>query len=64
MKRKRSKTVFCDDDGNKVKFFQLTSDSASMNFAACLKPEFNGGLELEGEQQAYVFQNSIIITFM
>lgn len=35
-----------------------------MNFAACLKPEFNGGLELEGEQQAYVFQNSIIITFM
>eukprot|EP00356_Strombidium_inclinatum_P000304 CAMPEP_0170512128 /NCGR_PEP_ID=MMETSP0208-20121228/66679_1 /TAXON_ID=197538 /ORGANISM="Strombidium inclinatum, Strain S3" /LENGTH=208 /DNA_ID=CAMNT_0010795727 /DNA_START=1145 /DNA_END=1768 /DNA_ORIENTATION=- len=35
-----------------------------MTFAACLKPEYNGNIELCDEQISYVFQNSIFINFL
>ena len=61
----RPVTVFCNDEGTKVKTFNLAADSAAMAYAACLKQEFlNIELDLEGEQQAYVFQNSLYISIL
>ena len=43
------------DKGRKTPEFRLAPDSANMCFAACLKPEFNGGIEMDGEAVATVF---------
>ncbi len=34
---------------------KLPGDSAAMTSAACLKPEYNGNIELDDEQISYVF---------
>lgn len=62
----RPVTVFCNDIGSsKVKCLSLSADSAAMAYAACLKKEYNNiELDLEGEQQAHVFQNSLYISLL
>mmetsp|Transcript_14419 Transcript_14419/g.24594 ORF Transcript_14419/g.24594 Transcript_14419/m.24594 type:complete len:263 (+) Transcript_14419:1074-1862(+) len=61
--RKRASSVFTDNS-TKVKSFKLPADSASMTFAACLKKELNGGIDVDEEQIAYVFQNSFFINLL
>ena len=48
-------------NSDKVLTFKLPADSAAMTFAACLKPKFNGNLQLRAIGRSDVFINSLIV---
>jgi hypothetical protein len=52
-----------NDKNDKVLEYKIPGDSVGMTYMACLKPEING-LYLDEEQVSYVFQNSVIISFL
>ena len=52
-----------NDKNDKVLEFKLPADSAGMTYLACLSSEISG-LNLDDEQVSYVFQNSVIISFL
>jgi hypothetical protein len=47
----------------KVKSFKLPADSASLAFACHLKSEYINNIELDRDQQADIFMNSLFIHF-
>ena len=63
-KLKRKTTSMFIDKGVKKTEFKLAGDSANMTFAACLKSEFNGGIDMSQESISQVFQNALYINLL